>query len=53
MATFHFILGMVVVLVIAEVIAVFMTIKTTNSLKEQINPERSVKKFPFYYKISY
>ena len=35
MATFYFVLGMVVVLVIAEVIAAFIVIKTINTLKEQ------------------
>ena len=35
MTTFYFVLGMVVVLVIAEVIAAFIVIKTINSLKEQ------------------
>jgi predicted PurR-regulated permease PerM len=36
MATFYFILGMVVVLVIAEVVAAFIAINIINSLKEQI-----------------
>ena len=36
MTTFYFVLGMVVVLVIAGVIAMFTVIKTINSLKEQI-----------------
>ena len=35
MTTFYFVLGMVVVLVVAEVIAAFIVIKTINSLKEQ------------------
>jgi len=35
MTTFYFVLGMVVVLVIAEVIAAFIVIKTINTLKEQ------------------
>jgi predicted PurR-regulated permease PerM len=35
MTTFYFVLGMVVVLVMAEVIAAFIVIKTINSLKEQ------------------
>ena len=35
MTTFYFVLGMVVVLVIAGVIAMFTVIKTINSLKEQ------------------
>lgn len=35
MTTFYFILGMVVVLVVAGVIAMFTVIKTINSLKEQ------------------
>jgi len=35
MATFYFVLGMVTVLVIAEVVAAFFVIKTINSLKEQ------------------
>ena len=35
MTTFYFVLGMVVVLVIAEVIAAFIVIKTVNTLKEQ------------------
>jgi hypothetical protein len=35
MTTFYFILGMVTVLVIAEVVAAFIVIKTINTLKEQ------------------
>jgi biopolymer transport protein ExbB/TolQ len=35
MTTFYFVLGMVTVLVIAEVVATFIVIKTINSLKEQ------------------
>jgi len=35
MTTFYFVLGMVVVLVVAEVIAAFIVIKTINTLKEQ------------------
>jgi flagellar capping protein FliD len=35
MTTFYFILGMVTVLVIAEVVAAFIVIKTINLLKEQ------------------
>jgi hypothetical protein len=35
MTTFYFVLGMVTVLVIAEVVAAFIVIKTINTLKEQ------------------
>lgn len=36
MTTFYFVLGMVTVLVIAEVVAAFIIIKTINSLKMKI-----------------
>jgi len=35
MATFYFVLGMVTVLVIAEVVAAFFVIKTINSIKSK------------------
>jgi biopolymer transport protein ExbB/TolQ len=35
MTTFYFVLGMVTVLVIAEIVAAFIVIKTINTLKEQ------------------
>jgi biopolymer transport protein ExbB/TolQ len=35
MTTFYFVLGMVTVLVIAEVVAAFIVIKTINTLKKQ------------------
>jgi len=41
MTTFYFVLGMVVVLVIAEVIAAFIVIKTVNTLKEQVRDHQN------------